>query len=193
MSNSIPNRSNSASNQDDKKSTNFHQRKDSYQDDLSTSPKLKQDEETNTTTTAAPSIKQEQPHYPPISSSLPIHPNAYLDSLKQETLYPAFTPIYPWISPPRPLPGPYDAPYYPLPLPTLQQTEQSFQAATEAQDPAIKSEGEEEEGEQLEAALYARHLLPPHSSIQEHETVLQGAVIASNKGWRRTQWTVLAR
>ncbi|CAA9959617.1 hypothetical protein PTMSG1_03034 [Pyrenophora teres f. maculata] len=187
MSRSSPNRSDLPSDQDEKKPTP-HQRKDSYQDDLSNPPPFKQ-EDTETTTTWPP-IKQEQPQNT-LTTNLPfpIHPNTYLDSIRQETLQPAFIPIYPWISAPKALPGPYDAPYYPLPLPTLQ-PETGLQDTTEIQDPAIKNEEVNREEEALEAALYTRHI--PLHSAQDSEAVLRGAVIVSGKGWRRTQWTVMA-
>lgn len=185
MSRSSRDRSNLASNQDEKKPSS-HQRKDSYQDELSNSPTIKRED--TETTAPSPRIKQEQPQYVPATNpSFPIYPNSYLDSLRQETLQPAFIPIYPWISAPKPLPGPYDAPYYPLPLPTLQ-PEARAQTATEIHDSAIKTEEVDRE-EELETASYTRHV-PPHST-QDSEAVLQGAVIVSSKGWRRTQWTVV--
>ena len=190
MSRSSPSRSDWASNQDEKTS---HQRKDSYQVDFSNPPAIKQEDVDRTTD--SPWIKQEQAEETPTNPPLPSHPNTYLESLKQETLQPAFIPIYPWISAPKPLPGPYDAPYYPLPLPTLQ-PEESFQAAAKIQDTdrAIKAEHEhreEEEKDELETTSYTRHI--PLHSTQDREAILQGAIMVSSKGWRRTQWTVLSR
>ena len=184
MTRSRPSQSDPSSNPDEKRPPFSHQRKDSYLDDLSNPPTIKQEDKD--TTMGSPVIKQEQSiQHNPTNPSLPTHPNTYLDSLKQETLRPAFIPVYPWIAPPKPLPGPYDAPYYPLPLPTLQ-TEKSFYP-TETQSPAIKKEEDEEE---LGAASYTRHI-PPHS-LEERQAVLQGAVIVSSKGWRRMHWTVIA-
>lgn len=104
--------------------------------------------------------------------------NLYLQSLKEETLLPNLAPIHPWIAPPQPLPGPYDAPYYPLPLPTIRR--QSHESST---DP---SEG-------LETISYTRRLSNNSNlSNPPTETVLEGSTTVSTQGWRRTQWTVSA-
>ncbi|EAT82676.1 hypothetical protein SNOG_10341 [Parastagonospora nodorum SN15] len=48
-------------------------------------------------------------------STQPEEQNQRLKALKEELSHAEYIPIYPWIAPPTPLPGPYDAPYYPLP------------------------------------------------------------------------------
>lgn len=101
-------------------------------------------------------------------------PNQYLQSLKEETLRPDLGPIYPWITPPQPLPGPYDAPYYPLPAPTIRR--HSYDS----------SDAETEEISTM--APYIRRVST--NSIPKQEHILQGSSTVSTLGWRRTQWTV---
>lgn len=111
----------------------------------------------------------------PERPSLEKEPNEYLESLKQETLQPKLGPIYPWIAPPQPLPGPYDAPYYPLPLPTIRR---------HSHDPS------EEAPEETSTISYTRRVST--NSTPEHEATIQGSTTVSTTGWRRTQWTVAA-
>lgn len=111
--------------------------------------------------------------------------NDYLESLKQETLEPFRLPIYPWIAPPQRLPGPYDAPYYPLPLPTIAIQE----TAGDDTKPSI-SETTRDRPEELETITYS-HRISTENSIKT-ELVRESVVTVSTKGWRRTQWTVNA-
>lgn len=116
-------------------------------------------------------------------SSLEQRPNDYLESLKQETRQPSLSPIYPWIAPPQQLPGPYDAPYYPLPLPTIQlQKDRETESRSERETtPDIKPE-------ELETIVYSRRV--PTNNSTTAGPIREKVVTVSNKGWRRTQWTV---
>lgn len=122
---------------------------------------------------------QEKPSLP-TPPALEKDPNQYLQSLKRETLRPDLGPIYPWIAPPAPLPGPYDAPYYPLPLPTIRRHSQD--------QPAIKTEEDAED--KLIEVPYARRVST--NSIPKHEVILEGSTTFSTQGWRRTHWTTSA-
>ncbi|KAH7377801.1 hypothetical protein BKA66DRAFT_150941 [Pyrenochaeta sp. MPI-SDFR-AT-0127] len=124
----------------------------------------------------SPQEKESIPDRP----SLEKEPNEYLQSLKQETLQPTLGPIYPWIAPPQPLPGPYDAPYYPLPLPTIRRHSQDSSA----------HDASPEKPEEASTISYTRRVST--NSIPEHETIIQGSTTVSTTGWRRTQWTVAA-
>jgi hypothetical protein len=164
----------------------IHQRKDSYQEEVLHHAKAKINglEPTSEKT----SILEPQGDAFIRRPSLDQEPNQYLQSLQQETLQPTLSPIYPWISPPQNLPGPYDAPYYPVPLPTIKAKE-SLQ--DENQSTAIKTEASSEDVlEELETITYTRRL--PTNSQPEHKSLLEGTVTVSSKGWRRTQWTVTA-
>ncbi|KAH9877899.1 hypothetical protein J1614_003116 [Plenodomus biglobosus] len=108
-------------------------------------------------------------------SSPDLDPNSYLQSLKQETLQPHLAPIHPWIAPPTPLPGPYDAPYYPLPLPTIR---------IHSQEPTT------DDIQELSTRSYTRRTSA--NSELSTDTVLEGSTTVSTQGWRRTQWTVSA-
>ena len=113
---------------------------------------------------------------PPTPPALEKEPNQYLQSLKEETLKPHLGPIYPWIAPPKPLPGPYDAPYYPLPAPTIRRhSSSSSEAETEEMSKTIP---------------YTRRVST--NSIPKQELNLEGTTTISTQGWRRTQWTVSA-
>lgn len=114
--------------------------------------------------------------------------NDHLESLKQETLEPSLLPIYPWIAPPQRLPGPYDAPYYPVPLPTIaiQETAGDGSSAQISKNEMTSSDRPEE----LETIVYSRRLPPMNAS--ESEFVREGVVTVSTRGWRRTLWTVNA-
>jgi hypothetical protein len=120
--------------------------------------------------------------------SLDQEPNQYLQSLQQETLRPNLSPIYPWMSPPQMLPGPYDAPYFPVPLPTVRSEESS---QVKDQSPTIKTKSTlDDVPEEVETISYSRRVSA--NSIPDHDSLLEGTVTVSNKGWRRTQWTVTA-
>jgi hypothetical protein len=99
-------------------------------------------------------------------SRRPEDPNQQLQALKEELSQSAFKPIHPWIAPPTPLPGPYDAPYYPLP---------SIRRLS--QDSTTDSPPEE-----IQAISYIRRV--------SEEPTFHGTITVSNHGWRRTQWTV---
>jgi hypothetical protein len=84
---------------------------------------------------------------------------------------PAFTPSYPWLAPPQPLPGPYDPRLYPLP--TIRR--HSF-------DPSIRAPAQDT------TTSYSRRVSTNDLPLQQ--TVLHGSVTTSTKGWRRNQWVV---
>jgi hypothetical protein len=97
--------------------------------------------------------------------------NERLLALRQELSQPASKPVYPWIAPPTPLPGPYDAPYYPLPS-----------IRRHSHDPSFETP------ERQQTVPYTRRVSTTSTPIQE--PVLRGTTTISNHGWRRTQWTV---
>ena len=106
--------------------------------------------------------------------------NTRLQALQQELSQPVFKPIHPWIAPPTPLPGPYDAPYYPLP--TLRR---------HSNDSDTTTESESSPPEEIQTISYTRRISTNSSTSTEvEEANLQGTVMLSNHGWRRTQWTV---
>lgn len=95
----------------------------------------------------------------------------HLKSLKQEIFEHTEKPIFPWVSPPQALPGPYDPIYYPLPPPSSRcETSGSLMASTEGRH----------------SASYTQ--LVPKSSTSLGETVLYGTVTTSTNGWRRSHW-----
>ena len=95
-------------------------------------------------------------------------PYQQLHALRQELSQPALKPVYPWIAPPTPLPGPYDAPYYPLP--NIRRHSQGLSCGIP---------------EQTQTVPYIRR-----GSTNTQELILHGTTTVSNHGWRRTQWTV---
>jgi hypothetical protein len=105
-------------------------------------------------------------------SCKPEDPNQRLQALKEELSQPAFKPIHPWIAPPSPLPGPYDAPYYPLPS-----------IRRHSQDSSTDSIPEE-----IQAISYSRRISTCSNTAED--PTLHGTITVSNHGWRRTQWTV---
>ncbi|XP_014555968.1 hypothetical protein COCVIDRAFT_101128 [Bipolaris victoriae FI3] len=124
-----------------------------------------------------------QSHDTTHQSSLEQNQNEYLESLKQETLEPSRSPIYPWIAPPQSLPGPYDAPYFPVPLPTI--------AVAEVIKEGMKTEAPtDKRPEELETILYSRRI--PTNISPENDTIREGVVTISTRGWRRSQWTINA-
>lgn len=163
----------------------IHERKDSYQEEVHLEGE--KIESLGTTLEEVSSTERQNEvflRWP----SLDQQPNQYLQSLQQETLQPILSPIYPWISPPQNLPGPYDAPYYPVPLPTIK-TEESLQDRN--QSTTIKTEPHSEDvPEELSTISYTRRVSP--NSMPDQESLLEGTVTVSTKGWRRTQWTVTA-
>lgn len=97
-------------------------------------------------------------------------PNQHLHALKEELSQISLKPVYPWIAPPTPLPGPYDAPYYPLP--TLRRHSDSLT----------------EEPEKLATASYTRRVSTNNTPATN--ATLNGSLTVSNHGWRRSQWSV---
>jgi hypothetical protein len=97
----------------------------------------------------------------------------HLNSLKQEILEHTEKPIFPWVSPPQALPGPYDPMYYPLPAP-------SFRCKTSG-SLAANIEGRH-------SASFTR--LVPKSGTPIGEAVLYGTMTTSTNGWRRSHWNV---
>lgn len=163
----------------------IHQRKDSYQEEAHL--KGENVKTVGATLEEKSSIERQNDVFVR-RPSLDREPNQYLHSLQQETLQPVLSPIYPWISPPQNLPGPYDAPYYPVPLPTIK-TEESLHDRT--QSTIIKTEPPSEDvPEELSTISFTRRVSP--NSIPDQESLLERTVTVSTKGWRRTQWTVTA-
>jgi hypothetical protein len=123
------------------------------------------------------------------NSPQPSQANQYLQSLKQETLQPHLIPIHPWVAPPTPLPGPYDAPYYPLPLPTIRKHQDD--PAQEASSRRVSTgSASSNDSETLSTRSYTRRL--SDNSGLPYDPVLEGSTTVSTAGWRRTQWTVSA-
>lgn len=88
-----------------------------------------------------------------------------------------FKPIYPWISPPQPLPGPYEPRLYPHP--TLRR--HSYPDPSPPPPPETSS------------ISYTRRVST--NSIPTRQTVLHGTVTTASNGavgWRRNQWVVEA-
>lgn len=99
--------------------------------------------------------------------------NNFLSSLQQEILSQTEKPIYPWVSPPQALPGPYDPMYYPLPAPSLRyKTVESSSAGAEGRH----------------STSYTR--LVPKTGAPSGEAVLYGTMTTSTNGWRRSHWNV---
>ncbi|KAH7083648.1 hypothetical protein FB567DRAFT_88766 [Paraphoma chrysanthemicola] len=103
--------------------------------------------------------------------SEPEVPHQHLHALRQELSQPDLNPVFPWIAPPTPLPGPYDAPYYPLP--------NIRRDSHDASDLDV---------EKNYTVPYTRRI--SMNGIRAHESTLCGTTTVSNHGWRRTQWTV---
>jgi hypothetical protein len=99
--------------------------------------------------------------------------NDRLNSLKQEILQHTEKPIYPWVSPPQALPGPYDPMYFPLPAPTIRKM------------PLVSSPAKREG---RHSTSYTR--LVPDCGTPPRAAVLYGTMTTSTNGWRRTHWNV---
>lgn len=131
--------------------------------------------------TASPQSPKDEDNHSLKSSTHPKSPKeAYIKIEDQEPT--TLQPIYPWIMPPQPLPGPYD-----LPLPTLRRhcpSEPSKSPSSIDTKPATP-EAEEEEAHMQP---YTRHVStttsPPRS------WVYSGTITTSTSGWRRNQWVV---
>ncbi len=99
--------------------------------------------------------------------------NNYLNSLKEEILQQTEKPIYPWITPPQTLPGPYDPMYYPLPAPSHQYE-------------PVGSHPANLEGRHSTSYTY----LVPKAGVPQSGVVLYGTLTTSTNGWRRLHWNV---
>lgn len=85
----------------------------------------------------------------------------------------AFRPVYPWIAPPQPLPGPYDPRLYPLP------TIRRLSYPEPAQDESVETG----------RISYTRRV----SANPTRQTTVNGVVMTGSNGtsgWRRNQWVV---
>lgn len=99
--------------------------------------------------------------------------STYLRSLQQEIQQKTEKPIYPWISPPQALPGPYDPMYYPLPAPSVRP--KPLHSAPTG----------------VEGRYSTSHTrLVPRAGTSFGEAVLYGTMTTSTKGWRRSHWNV---
>ena len=85
----------------------------------------------------------------------------------------AVKPIYPWISPPQPLPGPYDPRFFPLPTVRRHSHDLSPSPSPEAE---------------AHTASYTRRVST--NSLPTRQSTLRGTVTVSNNGTRRNQWVV---
>lgn len=95
--------------------------------------------------------------------------NASTGSQDQQTV--VFKPVYPWTSPPQPLPGPYDHRLYPPP--TIRRN---------SYNPSV------EQPKDFAATSYTRRV--SLNSLPTQQSTLLGTVIVSSKGWRRNQWII---
>jgi hypothetical protein len=123
--------------------------------------------------------------------SQPEDPNRRLLAIQEELSQHSLTPIYPWTAPPTPLPGPYDAPYYPLPLPSIRAFMNDVPATTV--EPLIKSEDVASDSEEIPEETYITpytRQLSPDTAPDQNPPIIRGTTTTSNHGWRRTQWTV---
>jgi hypothetical protein len=98
-------------------------------------------------------------------------PRQYGTSQRKDQQQPTSKPIYPWLSPPQALPGPYDPRLYPLP--TIRR---------HSYDPSVHVP------EQLSTISYSRRVST--MDLPNQHSILHGSVITSTKGWRRNQWVV---
>ncbi|KAF2190193.1 hypothetical protein K469DRAFT_25301 [Zopfia rhizophila CBS 207.26] len=95
--------------------------------------------------------------------------------LETHQIPPTFRPIYPWTSPPQPLPGPYDPRLYPLP--TIRR--HSYP------DPS--------QGDHMKASLVSYTRRVSTNGIPARKSTLRGIIITSKNGasnFRRNQWVV---
>lgn len=96
-------------------------------------------------------------------------PNTSVESTGQQNV--AFEPMYPWMSPPQPLPGPYDPRLYPLP--TIRR---------HSYDPSTQEPNDDA------AACYTRRV--SLNNLSDGKGTLRGTVTVSSRGWRRGQWII---
>jgi len=94
-------------------------------------------------------------------------------SQSRDQVAPAFTPIYPWISPPQPLPGPYDPRFFPLPTIRRHSHDVSPEPSPEVE---------------THTASYTRRVST--NSMPVRQSTLHGAVSITNNRTRRNQWVV---
>lgn len=133
------------------------------------------------TTMSSPSPSQEKEkksnkhHAKRVDSGMTEDQNQRLQALRQELSQQSFAPIHPWIAPPTPLPGPYDAPYYPLPMPTLRRYSHESSSTTP---------------EKEEYVALTHHIPTPNQPDREFSLPIRGTTTVSNHGWKRTQWTI---
>lgn len=111
-----------------------------------------------------------------VDSGMTAEQNLRLEALRQELSQQTFRPIHPWIAPPTPLPGPYDAPYYPLLKPTLRRS---------SYDPSSAASEEQ-------VFAFTHHVNTPDDVAEKLKLPIRGTTAVSNHGWKRTQWTVSA-
>jgi hypothetical protein len=118
-------------------------------------------------------------------------PNKRLLAIQKELSRSSPKPIYPWTAPPTPLPGPYDAPYYPLPLPSIRAFIDG--STTTISEPSIKTEDTSLETneipEEIHITSYTRQL-SADTTPNQNSPIIRGTTTTSNHGWVRTQWTV---
>lgn len=87
---------------------------------------------------------------------------------------PTFKPIYPWITPPHPLPGPYDPNHYPLP--------------SVRRHSSVEKSSPEVNPEKANTISYTRRVST--NSIPIRHSTLHGTITTSHQGWRRNLWVV---
>ncbi|KAF2196055.1 hypothetical protein GQ43DRAFT_279883 [Delitschia confertaspora ATCC 74209] len=95
---------------------------------------------------------------------------------EKDTVQPVFKPIYPWVAPPRALPGPYDPRLYP-PIRTIRRHSQP----APLQGETIQSN----------TVYYARRVST--NNIPDQKSTLRGSITHISDGtssWRRNQWAV---
>ncbi|KAF2809048.1 uncharacterized protein BDZ99DRAFT_533440 [Mytilinidion resinicola] len=117
--------------------------------------------------TPAPPEKRPAPPLLPAPSSLPTSRPAV-----------TFKPIYPWTSPPQPLPGPYDPRLYPAP------TLRRHSYPDPSPPPATTT---------TTTLSYTRRVstnsIPPRHAAVLHGTITTASAGAT-RGWRRNHWVV---
>jgi len=129
---------------------------------------------------ATMSVKSEKGETPPCVEELPrVKKEPTPEPAPEPTREPTpetFRPVYPWIAPPQPLPGPYDPRLYPLP--TLRR--HSHAASTPGEESV-------ETGRISYTRRVSTNTMPPR-----HSTVNGTVSIGTNgtAGWRRNQWVV---
>lgn len=108
----------------------------------------------------------------PLPKRNPAEPGRFWKGKDQHSVTGEVVP-YPWIAPPQPLPGPYDARLYPLP--TLRR---------HSYDPTAIIRSMQED----RIVSYTRRVSAAH--ISKETRMVHGTVTTSAEGWRRNQWSV---